>query len=390
MPSLDLYKRIHSSANIGRARKLASDNLMNATFTGDIGYQVAYLYDWYHDLQSEDCNILRGLDSTRDEFKIPIEVKFLSYSSQTYSKDQITFHIQMRPHQQCNVDYYEELFGKYNAIFPVGLYIDIMDNNDNYNKWLVVGVANFYEAQFSTYEILPCDKVFQWVYNGHKINMCGVLRSQNSYNSGIWQDFKFSTVEDQQKFLVPLNSESEKLYYNQRMIIDAPVMTEPRAWKISKVNRLASNGIANVTLAQCSYNQYRDYIEIDEDGRVIGMWADYYDGNVSAIDSTDIDSVIKYKGAQNTKIIVGGSARNLYVEFYDADGELTSPIDGEWIYKIDDEDASSVIEENVINKQNVKLKFIGDESYIGKQLVITYKTDYSSYDAQLMFNIAGL
>ena len=43
-------------------------------------------------------------------------------------------------------------------------------------------------------------------------------------------DFKIQSPEDQQKFIVPLNRDSETLFYSQRMIIDNNVLTEPRVF----------------------------------------------------------------------------------------------------------------------------------------------------------------
>lgn len=64
----------------------------------------------------------------------------------------------------------------------INVYVDIPDANGKYNKWLVAATANYYDMQFPSFEILPCDKIFRWVYEGVKYQMAGVLRSQNSYN----------------------------------------------------------------------------------------------------------------------------------------------------------------------------------------------------------------
>ena len=45
-----------------------------------------------------------------------------------------------------------------------------------------------------------------------------------------------------------MNKDTETLFYNHRMIIDTKVDSEPRAWLISKVNRISPNGICRVTL----------------------------------------------------------------------------------------------------------------------------------------------
>ena len=87
--------------------------------------------------------------------------------------------------------YYKEMFGeRYDARYPLGLYVDVPDNNDIYQRWLVVDFGYSYELQFDSWAILPCDYRFQWIFNGEKNQMWGVTRSQNSYNSGIWLDLQ--------------------------------------------------------------------------------------------------------------------------------------------------------------------------------------------------------
>ena len=193
--------------------------------------------------------------------------------------------------------------------------------------------------------------------------------------SGVWTDFKTESVEDQQKFILPLTRNTEKLFYNQRMIVDNKVLTEPRAWRISKINRINQNGTVLVTLYQDIFDQNKDYIELDEYGNVVGMWADYYlqPINPDPEDVSTIYSVITYSSKAQLKI--GGSYKKFTVTFYDNEEEVGFE-PGAWSYTIDGEDASSLISEIAGESDNqIKVKFIGDESYLDKQLVITYTSD---------------
>lgn len=397
MPFYDLYRTILGEQTVGDVRRKQSHDLINYTWWNDFSSQIAYLYDWYHDSKSQDAHKLRNLSPQKDDQKIPIDIKYLTNSSQTYSKDTVTYHIQLRPSQKCNVDYYDTMFGRYNAIFPVGLYIDIKDNQGNYNKWLIVGLANYYDPMFSTYEVLPCDKVFQWVFENTKFNMSGVLRSQNSYNSGVWTDNKITSIQDQQKFIVPINQESQNLFYNQRMIIDSNVDTEPRAWVISKVNRIANNGLVQITLAQDRYDQNHDYIERAEDGRIIGMWADYYSNGVVPNQNTEQDeqseirAVIEYSGFQNNQLKIGGNFRTFSVHFFDKDGNELNYHSGSWTYKIDDSDSKDLISESSSELENsIQIKFIGDDTYIGDKLIISFTTDDGKITTSIEMNLSAL
>lgn len=388
MPSFFDYQTRFKGLTNGRAKKLQSDMVANAAWKNDNAFHIAYFYDWYSDLKSDDKYVLRDLNSDSDENKIPMEVKIHPYSSQTYDKDMVTYHLELRPNQECPIDYYNEMYAeRYNSIFPVGLYIDFRDNKDKWNRWMVVGTANYYENAFSTYELLPCDKVFQWIYKGVKYQMAGVSRSQSSYNSGVWTDFKIESPENQQKFLVPLNDVSENLFYNQRLIVDnLGIKSEPLAWKITKINRIVSKGIVVVTLAQDRFDQYKDYIETDSNGKTIGMWADYYFDGIEPKDNTDSGKTVSivYNGIQNGRIKIGGNAKRFSAVFRDGNTE-----DGIWSFYIDDVDVNDLIEINTIDSNNIDVKFIGDDSYIGKDLTIIFESD-SGIVASIIMNISAL
>ena len=368
MPSLSQYRlMLHDYGNTsGEAKKIQSARIIEETWFDDVSAKHAYVYDYYHDKEPLK---LKGLKPRKDKNKLPLDIKYIIASSQTYDKDEITYHIQLKPNQKCNVPYYDKMFGRYDATFPVGLYIDIPDEKGVYNKWLVVGKANSYDPMIPTFHILPCNKIIQYIYENKKYQIAGVLRSQNSYNSGVWTDYLTTSVEDQQKFIVPLNDETECIYYNQRMIIDNYVKTEPRAWVVSKVNRLNSFGLDLVTLAQDKYNEHTDYIEYDLEGNIIGMWADYYSSNIPPTDwqPDEPNFEILYSGASPT-LKVGGSYKKFTV---------SPSTEGAWTYTLNSQDANELLKIITID-DGVKIKFIGDDTYIGEILNITFTSATAS------------
>ena len=176
------FQSMHGgSTSPGRARKMQSDLIMLNTWDQDIQSQTCYIYDYYHDHKSEEALKLNDLHPYDDIQKTPLNIKFIRHTKQTYDKDQVTFWLQMQPNQTCNLDYYDDVLGnRYNSLFPIGVYVDIMQEDGTYNKWLVVDKANYNGNQFPTFEILRCDYVMQWIFNGHKYQCPAVLRSQNS------------------------------------------------------------------------------------------------------------------------------------------------------------------------------------------------------------------
>ena len=180
--TMDMYRKILNAENLGRARKYDADLIVDASFDEDIQYQIGYFYDYYHDLGEERFK-LYDLHPQNDANKTPIEMKFIRHSSQTYSKDPVTYWLQFRPGQEQKPDYYIDVLGnKYNAHWPVGMYVDICTEDGKYNKWLVVNTGNYWQNQFPTWELLQCDHVLEWIYRGYKYRCPCVKQSQNSYN----------------------------------------------------------------------------------------------------------------------------------------------------------------------------------------------------------------
>lgn len=395
MPSLESYRKIYQAhgKTEGQNRKYDSDLIMDATWDGDIQSKVAYIYDYFHD---EEPLKLRDLHPEHDHNKIPIDIKYIVNGSQTYDKDPITYHIQLKPFYKRNVPYYKETFeDRYSSIFPLGMYIDIPDNNGVFNRWLIVDKANYYDLQFSTFEILACDYVFQWIHNGHKHQMAGVLRSQNSYNSGLWTDLKITTVEDQQKFIVPLNKVSEHLYYRQRMIIDAPVTErEPNTWEISKVKSFAPNALNRITLAQVHFDQHHDYIEKDIHGNIIGMWASYYTDNVplneqnhEAKEATS-KSEILFSGMK-PELKIGGSYKTFTMNYFDHNGEPIIKENYSWQFELNSSPVSDDViktilpdSSNKLSANQIKIKFIGTDDYLNS--ILTIKNENTSLDIKIV------
>ncbi len=184
-----------------------------------------------------------------------------------------------------------------------------------------------------------------------------------------------------------MNRDTETLFYNIRMIIDSKVETEKRAWLISKVNRISPNGICRVTLTQDTYDQHTDYIEKDEDGNIIGMWANYFKSNVEPTPVEIQDDTVPHYSSITSKITcsgkpqfkIGGSAKTFTVTYYDSNNEeLYDHSVGNWSLTIDNELVASdvvSIEEVADSSNKIKIKFLGDDSYIGKVLTITNTSD---------------
>ena len=375
MITLRSYPRVLGEKHLGNVHKMQSDMIEEYTWNNEIESRIGYFYDWNHDTHKTQ---LTDLHPEQDEYKVPMDIKYIVASKQTMAKDAITYHLQLRPSQKCVVDYYEEEIGnRYSADYPVGLYVDIQDSKGIWNRWLVCATANINDPQFPNFEILRCDYVLDAIFDNIQYKIPIVLRSQSSYNSGLWVKYRVETVEDQQQFIIPLNRLTEQVWYNKRFLIDAKVIqNECRAWHVSKVNRLDLPGCAMITLAQDHFDPEKDYIERDSNGNTVGLWADYYikpvipePYNPSPIPTTGI---ITCAGTQEIK--VGGSYKKFTIEFFDEEGLPLPFKEGTWSFEIDNVEIEPVISTSGILANQIKAKLPDNGLWISKIMTVKYIT----------------
>ncbi|MFR3658987.1 MAG: hypothetical protein ACLTWK_12050 [Eisenbergiella sp.] len=397
MPSLMTAKRISSTKtsgakSIGQIHKENSDLFMEETWGNDVNSKMCYIYDYYHDDQPDRKDHMTYEGTT----KYRIDAKFIISKHQSIDKDQVEYHLQFRPSQPIEFDEKDSLFyfqnnyhDKYGIEFPVGMYCDIPDEKGVYRKWLIVQRED--GNQFIKYLILPCDYRLCWIEKkGHqriKRKMWGTQRIQQSYTIGTYVDRYFTRLDNQSKLWLPLNDITENIWYsdeeskNMRVIVGAPT-AHPIAWRITKVENAKPVGIQKLTLYQDIYDQNRDYIEKDENGKIIAMWADYYDSSSHPIDPDDNDngvtSTVQCKLNTTTPLIkIGGSYKLITAEYLDSSGiNITESFCdnlSEWTFQIDGINVTDTVSvlENGFNK--IKIKFPNDRKYLGKLLKIIFK-----------------
>lgn len=394
MPSLETARRIASTKNngaktIGQIYKEQSDFAMEQLWWNDLQSKVAYIYDWKHDDQPEIKDHMTYENTT----KTRIDIKFSMKSHSSLDQDQPEFYCQFKPSQKLEFEegdelyYYEtEYHQKYGSEFPVGMMLDIPDDRGIYRKWLICEreLAN----QFPKYLILPIDYQFMWLEKDedkiYRRKMWGVNRSQKSYTIGTYTDRVYTRPDNQQKALLPLNPITESIWYtdnddeSMRMVISAKTK-HPVVWKVTKYETAQPLGILTLTLYQNYWNEHTDYIEKDENGNIIGMWADYFKSSIAPTDpsapTTPPSSITARISASTSTIKVGGSYKNLTVNlFNDSNEDITTKYADAtftWTCSIDNEDWTDKVTWRAgIEYNQKKVKFPNDASVIGKILSV--------------------
>lgn len=395
MPGLDFYRRnITKPITIGQVHKIESDRIMEATWNNDITSRIGYLYDQEHD---DEFETFYNLNPQHSKTKIPVEIKFYEMEYNSLAKDEVSQHIMFKPSYEPNVPYYDEKFAEpLKAEFPIGLYCDIEDSRGTYQRWLIVGQYREHGNQFPSYLVLPCNHKLQWVYNGYKYESWCVLRSQNSYNAGVWSDYRFTAVENQKIVWLSNNELTRNITYDQRVVISDP-REIPIVWSCSKVESMNVLGIARYTFKQDLWDEHTDYIEKDKDGNIIGMWASYYtNGEIVPTTPTTPSSIysqVTYSG-KKAEILIGGSYKKMTVTFYDDAEDVIPHRQGTWNFTIDDIDAHHLvdvktwIDDSTLQENQIKIQFIGNDDYINKALTIGYES-IDGIKSSVQLNIIG-
>lgn len=193
--------------------------------------------------------------------------------------------------------------------------------------------------------------------------------------------YVMTTQQNQHKVWLPMNSITENIWYtdeedkNMRMIVGAPT-DHPVVWKVSKVENAEPLGVQKLTLYQCEYNQHKDYIERDKDGKVIGMWADYFEYKDEIVDldiPAPVIPAVECKIKTSTLTLkIGGSYKTLSAEFFDQEGNnITnkySDASATWSFIVDDRDISDILTISNGDSIKIKIKFPNDRSYLNKTL----------------------
>lgn len=394
MPSLSTARRVanaktNGAKTIGQIYKKQSDDMMNWTWDNDIQSKICYIYDFYHDDQPRLAEGMTYENTT----KTRIDAKFIVKSYQSMDKDQVEYYVQFKPTQKTHFSEGDELYyfetdyrKKYHNDNFIGLFIDIPNDENIYEKWMILRTepAN----QFPKYLILKCNYELMWIENNGtekiKRRMWSVLKMQSSYNSGLWTDLRFTSQENQDKVWLPLNPITEKIWYtnesskNMRVLVSS-FTDNAIAWQISKVENAQPLGVQKLTLYQDFFDQHRDYIEKDENGNIIGMWASYFDSEITPTDpstpTTPPSSITARISASTSTIKVGGSYKNLTANlFNDSNEDITTEYADAtftWTCNIDDEDwTDKVTWRDGTEFNQKKLRFPNDTSTIGKILSV--------------------
>lgn len=339
------YQRMNQKGRTaGEVMKRQSDQIMEKTFLNDLHTKKVHIYNSFK------------------EIDVWTYAKYQSVSTFSVLKDQIDYRIQFLP-------------GEY---YPLGCYIDIPGSDDKYETWLIVGKDD--HPQFPRYSVLKCNWVFKWIVKNELYSSLGVLRSRNSYNSGVWNDGFFTVVENQNSFWVPTNPDTQTINYNIRFLLSENQIN-PISYSVSKVEDTFPVGITKITLKQDLFSPITDNSEL--------MIADYYtdkiEPNKQESSQNSKRAEITYNGSV-PKLIIGGSYKILTGRFYDDSGQaIYKPCN--WSIDLYNEDTNNF--DIVQDGNTLKIKAKDQYSLVGKIIKISLTTFDNGYSTSLEMEVCA-
>ena len=350
---LDVYKsRIAALGSYeGEARRRSSQKIMDASWMRDAATKPVYV-KW----------VDSGLPVV-DDYDVPVYAKYNVKSYHNITGDEIAYLLQFR---------LEDI--KNRPDIKVGSYVQIQNEMDEPEWWLIVHEDD--RTQFHQFSILKCTWIYRWVSKiggKRRIYEClGAPRKQNSYNSGVWLDYTTQTVENQEVMWLPTNDDTKTILYDTKFLKSSPGRYPPLAWKVSKIEDTATEGISKFTMTQEQFDPAKDNGEL-----MIGNYYEsYVEPEILETEETPTVSDLEITYSGSPAVRAGGGFKKFTIKSR-IDGKLVDCTE-EVNWSIDFPDGDSTQLETSATDNTFKVKCKPDYSLIGKTFTITATTKNSS------------
>ena len=403
MITSDMYQTMLNikGRNLSQVRQYNSALVMNATFTGDIGYKQVYILDKDEGWRYEDA-------------------KYSKHATPSILKDAVDYYLQFRPRIHYpvgtyvfipNDEDYEIGFEDYEPIDP------FLDENFDVNKlWMIVGRNDANE--FVRYNIIKCNWNFRWIarMNGENkvLNVFGSVRNANSYTSGVWDSDYSLQLDNITNAWLPDTyllygdkmsdynlCDTRYLQHEHRFMLTHNKL-DPKVYAVTKVQDLVPQGIIKLTLKQDELDETRDNVDL--------MLCNYYNGfgeivtkQESHIDDTarsylwsaivDEDGVLQRNQTQN-KILHIAKTSYFNVEFFLKD--KLQDLNAEW--RIDYNGNSELSEEEIkhlcdllvmrqIDKSTLSIKPAKTNKLVDEKFILSVQDSNGDYASSIELEV---
>ena len=171
---------------------------------------------------------------------------------------------------------------------------------------------------------------------------------------------------------LPTNDDTKTILYDTKFLKSSPGRYPPLAWKVSKIEDTATEGISKFTMTQEQFNPATDNFEL----LIADYWSQAVEPEILETEETPTvsDLEITYSGSPAVK--AGGGFKKFALKSR-VDGKLVDCTE-EVSWSIDFPDGDFEQLETSKNANIIKVKCKPDYLLIGKTFTITATTKYGS------------
>ena len=275
----DYKKRMtYRGKNMSEMLRMQSNMVVEQTWDRDPNYRQVYV-----------VKVDSGLPEVTVKHEL-IDVKFNVKTYANITSDEPSYWMQFRhgAEKQCpDID--------------IGSYVYMENEDGEWQWWLLVHQDD--RPMFRQYQVLETNWVFKWISDGKIYNTLGVQRIQQSYNAGSWDGNRLTFVDNVTAAIVPTNSDTIRIGYNQRFIISDPKRYPPIVYQVSKCEDTQPLGLTTFKFTQETFDPAHDNAEL--------MICNYYDSPIEP-EAPNIEeglrgtAAITYNGTKPTVKVGGG------------------------------------------------------------------------------------
>lgn len=171
---------------------------------------------------------------------------------------------------------------------------------------------------------------------------------------------------------LPTNDDTKTILYDTKFLKSSPGRYPPLAWKVSKIEDTATEGISKFTMTQEQFNPATDNAEL----MIADYWSQSVEPEILETEETPTFSDLEITYSGSPAVRAGGGYKKFTLKSR-VDGELVDCTeDVEWSIDFPSGDLTKLETSVVDNVFRVKCK--NDYSLIGKTFTITAESEYSS------------
>ena len=339
----------------GESRRRNSQKIMDASWMRDAATKPVYV-KW----------VDKGLPVIDDD-DTPVYAKFNVKSYHNITGDEVAYLLEFRLDDMKN-----------NPNIKVGSYVSMANELGKSEWWLIVHIDD--RPQFRQCSILKCLHTYRWATfkDGHRIihECLGVPRSQSSYNSGVWLDYMYQVVEQQQIVIMPTNDDSCTIGYDQRFLFGEEKRYPPLAYKISKVSPSLNGDIIAFTMTQEQFSSSLDSFE----HMIGGYYASTILPELPEMEETPTVSDLEIVYSGQPMVRAGGGYKKFTLKARIEDNLVEVDEHVDWSIDFADGDINKLKDDPHIDPHGniFKIKCLNDYSLIGKTFTITARSQYGS------------